>query len=156
MADPEGGHGGAAPSKIKWPKSCKISPFSTNFGLYAPLTDHPGSAPGNHTHFHILQMQKLLFSATLSQNPEKLTHLNLFQPRLITTLVKQDQQRSKGQQLQIVEGEDEDRGEFVGKYTTPVGLTVSFHVAFVSHENCCLIGFKHVALLLLLNTSHKN
>ena len=33
-----------------WPKSCKISPFHTNFGLYAPLPDHPGSAPGVNHH----------------------------------------------------------------------------------------------------------
>ena len=31
--------------------------------------------------------QKLLFSATLSQNPEKLQHLHLVQPRLITAVV---------------------------------------------------------------------
>ncbi len=34
------------------------------------------------------QLQKLLFSATLSQNPEKLQQLNLFQPKLFTSVVK--------------------------------------------------------------------
>ena len=33
------------------------------------------------------QLQKLLFSATLSQNPEKLQQLNLFLPRLFTAVV---------------------------------------------------------------------
>ena len=30
----------------------------------------------------------MLFSATLSQNPEKLQQLNLFQPKLFTSVVK--------------------------------------------------------------------
>jgi hypothetical protein len=34
------------------------------------------------------QLQKLLYSATLSQNPEKLQQLNLFQPKLFTSVVK--------------------------------------------------------------------
>ena len=34
--------------------------------------------------------QKLLFSATLSQDPQKLSTLNLFQPRLFTSVVSQD------------------------------------------------------------------
>jgi hypothetical protein len=33
------------------------------------------------------QVQKLLFSATLSQNPETLQQLNLFLPKLFTTVV---------------------------------------------------------------------
>ncbi len=36
----------------------------------------------------MFQLQKLLFSATLSQNPEKLQQLNLFQPKLFTSVVK--------------------------------------------------------------------
>ena len=72
-------------------------------------------------------MQKLLFSATLSQNPEKLTHLNLFQPRLVTTLVTQGQQRRSRVHQEVAEEEQEETGEFVGKFTTPVGLTVRFH-----------------------------
>ena len=37
-----------------------------------------------------LQLQKLLFSATLSQNPEKLEQLKLFQPMLFTSVVKSE------------------------------------------------------------------
>ena len=76
------------------------------------------------------QMQKLLFSATLSQNPEKLTHLNLFQPRLVTTLVTQGQQKRSRVRQEVAEEEQEETGEFVGKFTTPVGLTVRFHILF--------------------------
>lgn len=34
--------------------------------------------------------QKLLFSATFSQDPEKLRHLNLFQPHLFTSISEFD------------------------------------------------------------------
>ena len=34
----------------------------------------------------VIQLQKLLFSATLSQNPEKLQQLKLFQPVLYTAV----------------------------------------------------------------------
>ncbi|XP_022094138.1 ATP-dependent RNA helicase DDX51-like [Acanthaster planci] len=66
-----------------------------------------------------LPLQKLLFSATLSQNPEKLIQLNLFRPRLITSVVTS---KSRRRDTQLGEGKMEERGEFVGKYTTPVGL----------------------------------
>ena len=52
-------------------------------------------------------VQKLLFSATLSQDPEKLTRLGLFQPKLFTS---------------IVEEGDGSSHHFVGKYTTPADL----------------------------------
>jgi ATP-dependent RNA helicase DDX51/DBP6 len=35
--------------------------------------------------------QKLLFSATLTQDPEKLQQLGLFQPKLFTSVVGDDQ-----------------------------------------------------------------
>ncbi|XP_078000222.1 ATP-dependent RNA helicase DDX51-like [Glandiceps talaboti] len=59
-------------------------------------------------------LQKLLFSATLSQNPEKLMHLNLFQPKLFTSVV-----RTSSDDV----SRETKTGEFVGKYTTPVGLS---------------------------------
>uniref|UniRef100_H2ZLF9 ATP-dependent RNA helicase n=1 Tax=Ciona savignyi TaxID=51511 RepID=H2ZLF9_CIOSA len=58
-----------------------------------------------------IPLQKLLFSATLSADPEKLQQLNLFQPRLFSAAPKA---------LEIgVKTEDDN---FIGKYTTPVGL----------------------------------
>ncbi|KAG8292485.1 ATP-dependent RNA helicase ddx51 [Homalodisca vitripennis] len=53
--------------------------------------------------------QKLLFSATLSIDPEKLSQLNLFQPRLFTSVVEATKDQG---------GE----GEFIGKFTTPAEL----------------------------------
>lgn len=43
-----------------------------------------------------LPLQKLLFSATLSQNPEQLQDLNLFEPKLYSTVVQPEDILSKG------------------------------------------------------------
>lgn len=59
------------------------------------------------------QPHKLLFSATLSSDPEKLENMKLFQPKLFTSVVTEfkysDQDQESGRQL-------------VGKYTTPSEL----------------------------------
>ena len=61
-----------------------------------------------------LPLQKLLFSATLTENPEKLEKLNLCEPRLFTSIVKSDTATEAEQQKE----------HFAGKYTTPHGLQV--------------------------------
>lgn len=62
--------------------------------------------------------QKLLFSATLSQDPEKISTFNLFQPKLFTTADnKEDLIKYQERKL-----EEEQRGQFIGKYTTPSEL----------------------------------
>lgn len=77
----------------------------------------------------VLPLQKLLFSATLSQNPEKLDQMNLFEPKLFTSVVQpKDIILNKGP---TAEGAPEQlqqqrEGEFVGKYTTPAELEESF------------------------------
>uniref|UniRef100_A0A8P0N8S3 ATP-dependent RNA helicase n=1 Tax=Canis lupus familiaris TaxID=9615 RepID=A0A8P0N8S3_CANLF len=61
-----------------------------------------------------MPLQKLLFSATLTQNPEKLQQLGLYQPRLFSTGLA-----GRGPR-------DIDRdGESGGKYTFPTGLSVT-------------------------------
>ncbi|CAG0880704.1 unnamed protein product [Darwinula stevensoni] len=61
-------------------------------------------------------LRKLLFSATLSQNPEKLEELKLFQPQLFTVLSPKDT-------MTAIDGESTGiEGSFVGKYTTPKEL----------------------------------
>ncbi|XP_015518446.2 probable ATP-dependent RNA helicase Dbp73D [Neodiprion lecontei] len=55
--------------------------------------------------------QKLLFSATLSQDPEKLSRLGLFQPKLFTSVLPED----KDIDLNL----DKATGDFVGRYTSP-------------------------------------
>lgn len=64
--------------------------------------------------------QKLLFSATLSQDPEKLQMLGLFQPKLFTSVVSQEKVPEP------LAGEV--RGEFIGKYTTPAELKEKYCV----------------------------
>lgn len=61
-----------------------------------------------------MPLQKLLFSATLTQNPEKLQQLGLYQPRLFSTGLTYKGPRDT----------DED-GDSGGKYTFPAGLSVS-------------------------------
>lgn len=70
------------------------------------------------------QPHKLLFSATLSQDPEKLQSLRLFSPKLFTSIVKQfeltdDRIAGETDNLKV-------RGEFIGKYTTPYELTEKY------------------------------
>lgn len=55
--------------------------------------------------------QKLLFSATLSQDPEKLSRLGLFQPKLFTSVQPED----KDYDLNL----DKEGGDFAGRYTSP-------------------------------------
>ncbi|XP_078679702.1 ATP-dependent RNA helicase DDX51-like [Branchiostoma floridae x Branchiostoma belcheri] len=90
-------------------------------------------------------LQKLLFSATLSQNPEKLQQLNLFHPRLFTSVVRHGQRK----QETALPGASQDKGTFVGKFTTPAGLkeyTVS----------CTAADKPLVVLHLLLNQKFRH
>ncbi|GAB1289989.1 ATP-dependent RNA helicase DDX51 [Apodemus speciosus] len=59
-----------------------------------------------------MPLQKLLFSATLTQNPEKLQRLGLYQPRLFSTRLGH---QSPKDTVEVDEN--------LGKYTFPVGLT---------------------------------
>lgn len=71
-----------------------------------------------------LPLQKLLFSATLSQNPEKLQQMALYEPKLFTSVVQpEDIVAGQGSGQQQKGEEDED--DFVGRYTTPAELTES-------------------------------
>ena len=74
------------------------------------------------------QPHKLLFSATLSQDPEKLQNLRLFQPKLFTSVLESVQEmRDKFAKSQLEEsGGNIQRGEFIGKFTTPAELTEKY------------------------------
>ncbi|KAF7283208.1 putative ATP-dependent RNA helicase Dbp73D [Rhynchophorus ferrugineus] len=67
--------------------------------------------------------QKLLFSATLSQDPEKLQQLSLFQPKLFTSVVENND-ANDGMEHNAVEEVKSDT--FIGKYTTPNELTEKY------------------------------
>lgn len=82
--------------------------------------------------------QKLLFSATLTQDPEKLQQLGLFQPKLFTSVVGDDQLENGAI------GKDEAvRGDFIGKFTTPAEL--SEYVCVVTPESKPLVLYHIIA-----------
>lgn len=62
-----------------------------------------------------MPLQKLLFSATLTQNPEKLQQLGLHQPWLFST-----------RPAHGASGDTDVDADSGGKYTFPVGLSVSW------------------------------
>jgi len=80
---------------------------------------------------HQLAFQKLLFSATLSQNPETLEKLHLFQPKLFTSIVEKVKKESDSQQedmeVDVSQAQQSSVSDgFVGKFTTPSELKESF------------------------------
>ncbi|XP_062543939.1 probable ATP-dependent RNA helicase Dbp73D isoform X2 [Armigeres subalbatus] len=66
------------------------------------------------------QPHKLLFSATLSQDPEKLQTFRLFHPKLFTA-VADPAKRLAALEKQHANN-DEKRGKFIGQYATPLEL----------------------------------
>ncbi|KAG5318761.1 DDX51 helicase, partial [Pseudoatta argentina] len=74
----------------------------------------PALTLGNMRSSKVIPAQKLLFSATLSQDPEKLSRLGLFQPKLFTTVVT-----DKDTDINL----DKVAGDFIGRYTSPEELT---------------------------------
>ncbi|XP_030385513.1 probable ATP-dependent RNA helicase Dbp73D [Scaptodrosophila lebanonensis] len=69
---------------------------------------------------------KMLFSATLSQDPEKLQNLRLFQPKLFTTVLIPAPTTLEPNASALVSTQTEERGQFIGKYTTPAELTEQY------------------------------
>ena len=80
--------------------------------------------------------QKILLSATLSQDPEKINVFNLFQPMLFTTSDnKEDLLKYQARRLQ-----EEQRGNFIGKYTTPAELTELYCITEYKLKPLTLFG----------------
>ncbi|XP_061026465.1 ATP-dependent RNA helicase DDX51 isoform X2 [Eubalaena glacialis] len=65
-----------------------------------------------------MPLQKLLFSATLTQNPEKLQQLGLYRPRLFSTGSAHGGPRDRA-----ADGDGDGDGDSGGKYAFPAGLT---------------------------------
>ncbi|KAH3876810.1 hypothetical protein DPMN_000660 [Dreissena polymorpha] len=103
----------------------------------------------------VMPLQKLLYSATLSQNPEKLQQLNLFQPKLYTSVIGQskdhvtqeakpdvvgsnDRKLSKDKQSKMDEDED-----FVGKYATPASLSEYYIEAAQGEKPLIVVHLLH-------------
>lgn len=102
--------------------------------------------------------QKLLFSATLSQDPEKISAFNLFQPKLFTTSENQeDLIRYQERKVQ-----EEQRGNFIGKYTTPAELREFYCITEYKLKPLCLFGLvkkngwkKFLCFTNTVETSHR-
>lgn len=70
------------------------------------------------------QPHKMLFSATMSQDPEKLQNLNLFQPKLFTAIVGGIKFAVEdGTAAGAADRNGNSTGQFIGKFTTPAELT---------------------------------
>ncbi|KAL5292523.1 DDX51 family protein [Megaselia abdita] len=84
---------------------------------------------------------KLLFSATLSQDPEKLQNLRLFQPKLFTSVIGSfEEYLANLEKAANGESKDETTGEFVGKYTTPAELTEKYCLTEVRYKPLTLFS----------------
>jgi len=80
---------------------------------------------------HRRAFHKLLFSATLSQNPETLEKLHLFQPRLFTSIVESKKSLASVESTETMgeKGSESTQAvseSFIGKFTTPSELKESF------------------------------
>lgn len=64
-----------------------------------------------------IPLQRLLFSATLTHNPEKLQQLGLYQPRLFSSIHQQPRKET---------AKDQDEPLSSGNFSLPQGLTVSY------------------------------
>ncbi|KAK2498299.1 hypothetical protein MC885_012104 [Smutsia gigantea] len=93
----------------------------------------PQAVTAASTSYPQMPLQKLLFSATLTQNPEKLQRLGLYQPRLFSTKLACGGSRDTDTSV------DADLG---GKYTFPTGLT--------HHYVPCSLRSKPLAILHLI------
>ncbi|CAG9854493.1 unnamed protein product [Phyllotreta striolata] len=71
--------------------------------------------------------QKLLFSATLSQDPEKLQQLSLFQPKLFASIVENENDQNAT-----------DKGALLSKFTTPKELVEQYVITDLDVKPLCL------------------
>lgn len=118
--------------------------------VYTNTRPRPGILTANSCLKPQIPLQKLLFSATLSQNPEKLQQLNLFLPKLFTSTVKETP--LKPDSVNPDSGKDDTvdtpdkQGEFVGKYTTPQGLSEYFVECTSATKPLILLHFLHTLM----------
>lgn len=91
--------------------------------------NHPSKVLNLNTLAEKRPPQKLLFSATLSQDPEKLEKLSLFQPKLFSSLIESN------------DTETITENGFVGKYATPKELSEKYILADIAVKPLVIYKF---------------
>ncbi|PVD33916.1 hypothetical protein C0Q70_05178 [Pomacea canaliculata] len=128
--------------KHDWLSMLETSVVTPSALAYFPLKRSPSGPLNISRHIYIIfQLQKLLFSATLSHNPEKLQQLNLFMPCLLTSVVMEEPsqshpQSSKSDQKEKMEGAEDK-----------VSLIIFFQEYFVQ----CSVSEKPLLILHFLH-----
>lgn len=113
----------------------------------------PGPVTAASTCCPQIPLQKLLFSATLTRNPEKLQQLGLYQPRLFTSVCAEKRAVTAGTET------EQDAGK---KYTLPEGLSQYYVPCNLNSKPLFLLYFmlrmKFTRVLCFTNskqTSHR-
>ncbi|CAL1547489.1 unnamed protein product [Lymnaea stagnalis] len=111
-----------------WLSQVETAAYTPRPGSYAPyIRDKPGPFTLARLYVNVLsKVQKLLFSATLSQNPEKLEQMNLFMPLLFTAVAPEPTSRlSDHSHIQSNDIIDTENGA-VDKFSAPALLKEKF------------------------------
>ncbi|KAK0161037.1 hypothetical protein PV327_009555 [Microctonus hyperodae] len=126
---------------------------STEWMKYIPMP-HCGSTQltidNINRNSYIPPAQKLLFSATLSQDPERLSRFGLFQPILFTSA----SMTNKDDDIDL----DKEAGEFIGRYTSPSELTERAFECSAEYKPICVANllvldeFKNIKSLIFTNS----
>ncbi|KFV45170.1 ATP-dependent RNA helicase DDX51, partial [Gavia stellata] len=92
----------------------------------------PGPITAASSCYPQIPLQKLLFSATLTQDPEKLQQLNLFQPRLFTSVYSEKETLGDGTETEQNTNK---------KYTLPEGLSQCYVPCDLNSKPLLLLHF---------------
>ncbi|KAM9281347.1 ATP-dependent RNA helicase DDX51 [Morus bassanus] len=92
----------------------------------------PGPITAASSSYPQIPLQKLLFSATLTQDPEKLQQLDLFQPRLFTSVYSEKKTLGDGAET------EQDTNK---KYTLPEGLSQRYVPCDLNSKPLLLLHF---------------
>ncbi|XP_043924612.1 ATP-dependent RNA helicase DDX51 [Protopterus annectens] len=100
----------------------------------------PGPVTAASTCWPQMPLQKLLFSATLTRNPEKLQQLGLYLPRLFTSAYMERNETKDGQDPSANEPRTEEELK-ESSYTLPEGLTDYFVPCTLNNKPLVLLHF---------------
>ncbi|CAG5118232.1 unnamed protein product [Candidula unifasciata] len=109
-----------------WLSHVETAAYTPKPGAYFPYhRERPCPLTAASAQKNVMHVQKLLFSATLSQNPEKLEQMNLFLPLLYTTVVPGARNSSVTKSEQDDEA-DVQESQILDQFSTPALLKERF------------------------------